>query len=91
MPGPLARQTTTPSLPEGEEDNAGRGPGIALKTVVAPVRRCYLHFSKPKFNFQVYFDYFIQTKRKFAGLFLVILLQDSPLFFLYRKEIRFFF
>ena len=26
MPGPLARQTTTPSLPEGEEDNAGRGP-----------------------------------------------------------------
>ena len=29
MPGPLARQTTTPSLPEGEEDNAGRGLGIA--------------------------------------------------------------
>ena len=26
MPGPLARQTTTPSLPEGEENNAGRGP-----------------------------------------------------------------
>ena len=26
MPGPLARQTTTPPLPEGEEDNAGRGP-----------------------------------------------------------------
>ncbi|MBS5874276.1 MAG: hypothetical protein KIC46_09190, partial [Clostridiales bacterium] len=66
-------------------------PGIALKTVVAPVRRCYLHFSKPKFNFQVYFDYFIQTKCKFEDLFLVILLQDSPLFFPYGKEIRFFF
>jgi len=35
MPGHLARQTTMPSLPEGEEDHAGRGLGIVLKTVVA--------------------------------------------------------
>ena len=40
MPGPLARQTTMPSLPEGEEDNAAEVLGIALKTVVAPVHRC---------------------------------------------------
>uniref|UniRef100_UPI003FEF3FC1 hypothetical protein n=1 Tax=Candidatus Fimivicinus sp. TaxID=3056640 RepID=UPI003FEF3FC1 len=39
MPGHLARQTTTPSLPEGEEGHAGRGLGIVLKTVVAPVHR----------------------------------------------------
>ena len=43
MPGPLARQTT-PSLPEGEEDNAGEALGIALKTVVSPVHRCYKTF-----------------------------------------------
>ena len=35
-----ARQTTMPSLPEGEEDNAAEVLGIALKTVVAPVHRC---------------------------------------------------
>ena len=34
------RQTTMPSLPEGEEDNAAEVLGIALKTVVAPVHRC---------------------------------------------------
>ena len=34
MPGPLARQTTTPFLPEGEVDNAGRGLGIALKPLL---------------------------------------------------------
>jgi hypothetical protein len=47
MPGHLARQTTTPSLPEGEEDHAGGGLGIVLKTVVAPVHRCYPALIQP--------------------------------------------
>lgn len=35
-----------PPLPEGEEDNAAEVLGIALKTVVAPVHRCYETYRK---------------------------------------------
>jgi len=40
-----------PSLPEGEEDHAGRGLGIVLKTVVAP-RSPMLTFHADKSAFQ---------------------------------------
>ncbi len=71
MPGPLARQTTTPSLLEGEEDNAGRGPRHCPQNRCCPCSPMlsYIHFATA-FFYKRFFDALLKVYFSYTEVYL---------------------